>query len=257
MQETLLVCSRSTKKFLKPYKRTYVDDGPPKKDILSLKDTEERVVAIGGGAVIDTAKIISKTPIVCYPTTAAGSTKTSHSVCWDGTKKLSLKRMMPSHVYVVKEYVQNLPADVVEFTTYDALSHCLDSMWSKNSNKNNMHFIHMALEILERPHTNYELILAGNLAGEAIEICPTTILHSMSYPLTAHYGISHGKALGFLLPRVSNFMKFDLSRFIRYDPVELEDIDFSFIANETLKYSKVHDTIKKVDADTLVGILSS
>jgi alcohol dehydrogenase class IV len=257
MQETLLVCSKSTKKFLKYYKRAYVVDGPPKKDILDLKDTEEKVVAIGGGAVIDTAKIISKTPIVCYPTTAAGSSKTSHSVCWDGTNKLSLKRMIPSHVYVVEEFVQNLPADVVEYTTYDALSHCLDSMWSKNSNKNNMQYVSRAMEILEKPHTNYELILAGNLAGQAIEICPTTILHSMSYPLTAHYGISHGKALGFLLPRVSSFMEFDLSKFIRYDPVELKDIDFSFIANETLKYNKVHDTIKGVDVDVLVDILSS
>ena len=113
------------------------------------------------------------------------------------------------------------------------------------------------MEILENTHTNYELILAGNLAGQAIEICPTTILHSLSYPLTAYYGISHGKALGFLLPRVSNFMGFDLSRFIRYNPVKLKDIDFSFIANETLKYDKVHDTIKRVDADILVDILSS
>ena len=58
----------------------------------------------------------------------------------------------------------------------------------------------MALEILEnKKGTNADLVQAGNLAGKAIQITPTTILHSLSYPLTGRYGISHGKAMSFFV----------------------------------------------------------
>ena len=92
---TLLVCSKSTREFLPEYDRVRIVSSAPTKDILSEVSEEDDVVAIGGGAVIDTAKIISKNPIHCYPTTAAGSSATSWSVYWDGSKKCSLKRMIP------------------------------------------------------------------------------------------------------------------------------------------------------------------
>ena len=66
----LLVCSKSTRKFLPGYDRVRVVTSAPTKDILKEVGTEENVVAIGGGAVIDTAKILAKNPIVSYPTTA-------------------------------------------------------------------------------------------------------------------------------------------------------------------------------------------
>ena len=69
----LLVCSESTRKFLPGYDRVRIVTSAPTKDILDEVGTEDDVVAIGGGAVIDTAKILSKNPIRCYPTTASGS----------------------------------------------------------------------------------------------------------------------------------------------------------------------------------------
>ena len=60
---TLLVCSESTRKFLPGYDRVRIVTSAPTKDILDEVGTEDDVVAIGGGAVIDTAKILSKNPI--------------------------------------------------------------------------------------------------------------------------------------------------------------------------------------------------
>jgi alcohol dehydrogenase class IV len=230
--------------------------GPPTTEILNLKDTETSVVAIGGGAVIDTAKIISSQPIICYPTTAAGAACTSHSVCWDGNKKKSIKGLMPKEVHVVEEFVKDLPACIKEETTYDALSHCLDSMWSKRKTRLSMMYVEEALEILEGSYSNCELVEAGNIAGKAIEICPTTILHALSYPLTAHYGISHGRALGFLLPGVCKFMNFDLEKYNRYQPISIPDINCDFVAKKALQYNKIYDILKEVNCDVLVGVLN-
>ena len=80
----------------------------PTKDILDEVGTEEQVIAVGGGAVIDTAKILSKNPIMCYPTTAAGSSSTSWSVYWDGTKKCSIKRMLPKDVMLNGLFIEDL-----------------------------------------------------------------------------------------------------------------------------------------------------
>ena len=255
MPETLLVCSPSTRSYLPQYKRVYVVKGAPQKKVLDLLDSEVSVVAIGGGAVIDTAKIISSNPITCYPTTAAGSACTSHSVCWDGTKKLSIKRKLPSIVRVEEEYVKNLPLTIKEYTTYDVISHCLDSLWSTKKTKESIKYAESALSILKNKYTNVELIKAGNLGGKAIQICPTTILHSLSYPLTAYYNISHGKALGYLLPRICNFFEFDLSRYNNYSPIELNNIDWDLICTEALKYDKIYNVKKQINKNTLTSIL--
>ena len=92
----LLVCSESTKDFLSDFDEVRVVKGAPNVSILSEVGSYEKVTAIGGGAVVDTAKILSSKPIVCYPTTASGATETSWSVYWDGTDKKSLKRHMPA-----------------------------------------------------------------------------------------------------------------------------------------------------------------
>ena len=67
---SLLVCSNSTKDLLDGFQRKRIVKSAPDKNILSELSSEKYVVAIGGGAVIDTAKILCRTAIVCYPTTA-------------------------------------------------------------------------------------------------------------------------------------------------------------------------------------------
>lgn len=242
----MLVCSKSTKRFFPEEKEIRLVTSAPTVEILNEVSKYNSVIAVGGGAVIDTAKILAK-EVICFPTTAAGSSSTSHSVYWEGTLKKSIKRKVPKEVNIFKEYIKDLPEEVKEYTTYDVISHCLDSMWSVYSTKNSLYYIKQALEILEGDYSNSELIEAGNIAGCAIELCPTTLLHSLSYPLTGFYGISHGKALGFLLPVICEYMGVDLNKYINYPKVKLQNINLDIIFDEAIKYGKVDNIKKKID----------
>ena len=97
--------------------------------------------------------------------------------------------------------------------------------------------------------------MGGNLAGRAINLCPTTILHSLSYPLTGFYGISHGVALGSLLKPVCDFMEFDVSPFLLEPPPTLPEIEISFVAKESIKYKKILDIPLKVGYNEVIEIL--
>lgn len=251
----LLVCSKSTRKYFPDIKNVRVVSAALKEeDVLEFKDTEDEVIAVGGGAVIDAAKIICKNPIVCYPTTAAGSSCTSHSVYWKNARKYSIKRHTPKEVYVVPEMVESLPEKTKLWTTYDVFSHCLDSSWNTARNPESMGYVREALQIIKSKPNTVDLVRAGNIAGKAIEISPTTILHSMSYPLTGFYKIPHGRALGWLLPRVCKFMEFDMSEYIEPPEILLPDIFKWDLAKEALTYKKIYDTEKEITLETLVEL---
>ena len=251
---TLLVCSKSTRDFLPGIKRVRIISSAPTKDILNEVGTEEDVIAIGGGAVIDTAKILSKTPIRCYPTTAAGSSSTSWSVYWDGTKKCSLKRMLPGDIILNGLFVEDLPDEVVMSTTCDVVSHCLDSMSSKKATDESVGYCKEALDIIRNKKDNFDLINAGNIAGKAIEIAGTNLLHSLSYPLTGYYNVSHGIALGYLLPKLSKFMGYNVDDIIGEYKIKLE-FDLDLVIKEAFKYEKINEFNKFISINKLKEIL--
>ncbi len=246
----LLVCSKSTREFLPGYERVRIVTSAPTKDILNEVGTEEDVVAIGGGAVIDTAKILSKNPIRCYPTTAAGSSSTSWSVYWDGNKKCSLKRMLPSDVIINGFFLEELSEEVIMSTTCDVVSHCLDSMCSVNATQESVGYCAKALEILRNDKSNFGLVKAGDVAGKAIEIAGTNLLHSLSYPLTGNYDVSHGIALGYLLPRLSKFMGFNVDDIIGEYEIDLE-FDKELVIKEAFEYEKIYEFNKNISEEIL------
>jgi alcohol dehydrogenase class IV len=255
----ILVCSNSTRKFFPEAEQVELITCPADESLLEREATLDSVVAAGGGAVIDAAKILAKNHIVCYPTTAAGSCATSHSVYWQGFTKKSVKRFIPQETVVIKEFVEDLPPKVIAYTFYDAFSHCLDVLWSKQRNKESVSLVDEAMEVFKGTYSNADLVSAGNLAGQAIELCPTTLLHSLSYPLTGLYGIPHGKALGFLLPIICKYMNFDATSFIsRYPKVDLKDynIDFRLVIDQAVKYNKISKLEQEIDLEIILGFLS-
>ena len=217
---SLIVCSPSTQNFLEGEK--FIVNNPPTKNILQLQGTFNDVIAVGGGAVIDTAKILSSNPITCYPTTAAGATATSHSVYWDGTK-------------------------------YDAISHCLDVIWSKDIDKLDKVEVENTLSKLANSKTKpIDVIKLGHKAGTFIQKVPTTILHALSYPITGKYGITHGRALGFLIPPLCKL--FNLKLDIKKCSIPL-DIDIDFIINKAQTYPKFFNTKKQINLKELTKLL--
>ncbi len=254
---TLLVCSESTKNFMNGFDEVRVVKEAPDINILDEVGAYEKVTAIGGGAVIDTAKILSKNPIVSYPTTAAGSTETSWSVYWDGNKKCSIKRHKPREVIINSDFLE-LPYDVKAQTTFDVVSHCLDSLNSTKATKESIEYCDKALKILRNQgNGNVDLIRAGREAGKAIEIAGTNLLHCLSYPLTGYYRVSHGLALGYFLPKISKLMKNDVSDIIDEFSNFIFDfsVDMETIIDEALTYDKINESKILISKEVLSKVL--
>ena len=105
---------------------------------------------------------------------------------------------------------------------------------------------------------NLYLVKAGHEAGNAIEIAGTNLLHSLSYPITGHYGVSHGRALGYLLPKVSKLMDNEVvERAIDIlGDINIElDVDIDFVIDEALKYDKIYEIKIFIDRKTLQEVM--
>ena len=148
--------------------------------------------------------------------------------------------MLPKDVILNGLFIEDLSDEVIMSTTCDVVSHCRDSMSSIKSTDESVNYCKEALHILRTEKDNFGLIKAGDVAGKAIEIAGTNLLHSLSYPLTGHYNVSHGIALGYLLPRLSKFMGFDVDDIIGEYKIELE-FDKRFVIQEALKYPKIYE----------------
>ncbi|MBT5823628.1 phosphonoacetaldehyde reductase [Candidatus Peregrinibacteria bacterium] len=198
------------------------------------------VIALGGGSVMDTAKIIgvtlpsnldrplaqifrnnlkntwiSRLPVVCIPTTSGtGAEVTPFATAWDSKdqKKYSVTgvEVYPTYALLDPELTLSLPKDDTLYTSLDAISHGLESLWNRNrtslSSAFSMQALSLAVEalpvILSQPENlekRGQMQQASMLAGMAISQTRTAIAHSISYPLTIHFGVPHGLACSFTL----------------------------------------------------------
>lgn len=201
----------------------------------------EAIVALGGGSVMDAAKVLAaadgdfetvrrhlvngtdggelgRTPIVAIPTTAGtGSEVTSWATVWDtgAMKKYSLARetLYPEAALVDPLLTTGLPRAVTVSTGLDALSHALESIWNVNANPVSGSLAEVAarevieaLPLLARDLRNEtlrtRLARASLFAGLAFSNTRTALAHSLSYHLTLHHGVPHGIACSFSLPMV-------------------------------------------------------
>jgi len=242
MQKKLLICSKSTNKYSEEYKdfEKLLFKGKIGLDMYnSVINKYSEVITIGGGGCIDLGKIASNKKLICFPTTASGACQTSHSVVWDGDKKLSIKTMKPTTVIIKEKYFKDLPEHVLRDTFCDAVSHNLDVIHSIVKTKDSEKMALQSLKMLRDHSTIKEIIMAGNIAGNAIEITPTTLLHSLSYPITGIYKIPHGQALGFLLKKMKSFYNFEIEEYFKIE--DIKDLDYSLIVDRAYKYKKIQN----------------
>lgn len=127
-------------------------------------DEFEMIVALGGGSVIDSAKVFSVwhepasfdrveelirkkssrrdyrlKPLVAVPTTAGtGSEVTPWATVWDGKEKkkysLHLEDLWAESCICDPELTLSLPWELTWHTALDALSHSLEAVWNRNAN---------------------------------------------------------------------------------------------------------------------------
>ena len=225
-----------------------VDDVAPNPDYALLSDqcvrftaAPEAIVALGGGSVIDSAKVFAAAagdfakvrrhletgdageplgaiPIIAIPTTAGtGSEVTCWATVWDaaGGRKLSLAQsnLYPEVALVDPGLMMGKPRALTLATGLDALSHALESIWNVNANPVSARHAVAAAKALLRDLPpllgdlgNAELrskVAEASLnAGLAFSNTKTAIAHNLSYPITLGWGVQHGIACSFTLPTV-------------------------------------------------------
>jgi alcohol dehydrogenase len=157
----------------------------------------EAIVALGGGSVMDAAKVLAaasgdfdkvrrhlqtgpretkgrgealgRTPIIAVPTTAGtGSEVTSWATVWDtgAMKKYSLARdtLYPEAALIDPLLTLGLPRAVTISTGLDALSHALESIWNVNANP----VSGSLAEVAAREVLDALPLLADDLGSEAL-----------------------------------------------------------------------------------------
>lgn len=200
------------------------------------------IAAIGGGSVMDIAKLASiltteeyvlrdlldnpslgkkyiKTLMI--PTTAGtGSEATANSIVAVPEKELKVgivnTAMIADYVILDGRMIKNLPRKIAASTGVDALAHAIECFTSKRSNPFSDTFALTALEMIlnnieeacdnpDAMESKNAMLIASFYAGIAITASGTTAVHALSYPLGGKYHIPHGVANAMMLVPVMKF----------------------------------------------------
>ena len=200
------------------------------------------IVGLGGGSAMDCAKGINfiltnggqmgdyrgmghakkpMLPSIGIPTTAGtGSEAQSYALIAqvDTHEKMACGDLKARFRSVILDptLTERVPRSVVAATGIDAIAHALESYVSTRRNVVSCLFAEKAWALLS---TSFKRVLAdasdieargqmlvgANFAGAAIENAMLGAAHACANPLTAHYGITHGVAVGVMLPAVMRF----------------------------------------------------
>jgi len=224
------------------------------KDIKNFKP--DLFLAIGGGAVIDYAKIANVvdirpdlaelivnytypfkkkyTKLAVIPTTAgSGAEVTSNAVIYvDGIKhSFESELLIPDNFFLVPEFLISAPNKIKASSGFDAIAQALESLVSRKSNDKSVEYASKSLRVSVNSFISFindpnmknatEMSIASNLAGKAISISKTTAPHASSYPFTSLFNISHGHA-------VSLFFE----KFFKFNYENIDKSETSFDLNE-------------------------
>ncbi len=218
--------------------------------IKSIRNFEPNLIlAIGGGAIIDYAKIANcvearddlKKFIINYsypfkkkythlgviPTTAgSGAEVTSNAVIYvDGIKhSFENNLLIPDNFFLIPEFLISAPHKIKASAGFDAIAQALESLVSKKSDNKSVDFASKSLKISIKSYLSFlkepnfknasKMSIAANLAGQAINISKTTAPHAVSYPFSSLFNIGHGHAVGLFF---ENFFKFNFNNLNKSD----------------------------------------
>ena len=214
-------------------------------DIMAMVDTLRGkninvVIGIGGGSSLDSAKGVATVlcnggdldeylgthcsrkiekrdiQLILIPTTSGtGSevTKVGVYTSRSGRKYTLGSPLMQADVAVlVTEFVRNLPPSITASTSFDALSHALETLWNKNATPlTDRLATESAVHILKYMEIAYDSSLVGDkagraemlqgacMAGIAFSITGTAAVHALSFIFSEEWHIPHGVACAFTL----------------------------------------------------------
>ena len=216
----------------------------------SAKENDvDLIVGLGGGSAMDCAKGVNflltnggrmqdywgvgkaarpMLPLIAIPTTAGtGSEAQSFALIADAETHQKMAcgdpKAAPAISILDPELTLSQPALVTALTGIDAVSHAVETWVTKKRNPVSKLYSREAWRLLranlpcvltDPDHLDARagMLLGANLAGTAIENSMLGIAHSCANPLTAHFDVIHGAAVGMMLPTV-----------IRFNTVEVAD----------------------------------
>ena len=202
----------------------------------------DALVAVGGGSAMDAAKGVGLLlanggtvaqfrgvgkvaapllPLVAVPTTAGTGSEVQSAalithaetrekmVVWD-------RHLTPHAALLDPALTVSMPPRVTAATGIDALSHAIESFVSRKANRLSRLFSREAFALLREGFPRVvalpgdvdargRMLLGAALAGLAIEHSMLGAAHACANPLTHHCGITHGVAVGLLLPHVVRY----------------------------------------------------
>lgn len=197
----------------------------------------EFAIAIGGGSILDCAKVacfIASTdgttseyfhkektithkgiPLIAIPTTSGTASEiTNVSVLTDTVKNIkapiSSEFLYPTYALVDPELTISCPPHVTAASGIDVLAHALEAFYGKKHQPyTDLAAEHAAklvfkylLTAYREPHNieaRAKMSEASVTAGMAFNLTQTAAAHACSYPLTQNFGIPHGEACAFTL----------------------------------------------------------
>lgn len=191
----------------------------------------DRIIAIGGGAVIDMAKILvlegsadaekyfrREVPLkkvhtlIAVPTTCGAGSEVSNVSIAELTSIHSKLGLAADELYadaavLIPELLSELPYFYFATSAIDAFIHAIESYMSPKANLYTEMFSKKAMEMIlsgfrviisqgeeARMELLDEFLTASNLAGIAFGNAGTGMVHAMSYPLSGTYHVAHGEA---------------------------------------------------------------
>ena len=202
----------------------------------------DTIIGLGGGSSMDTAKgcnfILTNggsmhdywgvgkatrpmLPFVAVPTTAGTGSECqsfaliadarSHNKMACGDRKALARVAILDPVLTVTQ-----PRQVTADTGIDALTHAAETAVTSKRNPLSLLFSREAFRliianlerVLNEPQdveARGQMLLAAAYAGTAIENSMLGAAHSCANPLTAHFNVVHGRAVGMMLPAVVRF----------------------------------------------------
>ena len=204
-----------------------------------IKGSYKRIIAIGGGTVIDLAKlyslknvspvidlfdrkleIIKDKKLVIVPTTCGtGSEVTNISILELKSRHtklgLAVDELYADSAVLIPELLSGLPYRFFATSSIDALIHAVEACVSPKATLYTNMFAYRAVEMIIRGYQEIanngkdarlplleDFLIASNLAGIAFSNAGVGAVHAMSYPLGGKYHVAHGEANYTLFTRV-------------------------------------------------------
>ena len=218
------------------------EENPKEEDLqrgLSLLDQQpvSAIVAVGGGSVLDMAKLVrffhsykgdivageyekerDLLPLIAIPTTAGtGSEATHFAVLYCNKVKYSVehKDVLPDIAIVYSPFTYNNPPYLTACSGFDALAQAIEAFWNIYATEESDSYARRAIELIwpnlpivvnaPKPEARDKVSEGAYWAGRAINITKTTAPHAFSYPFTSYYGYPHGHAVALLFPYIADY----------------------------------------------------